>query len=286
MSVEELSARFQPAQILKTDTQTKSIVILGTIDGENAIVTLEKTAFAVSNLGDARLDALVNGIQLINSNDVYFWSLANLVQDLDSSPGAKVNFIYPASETHIKKYATQKYHMVVETAQIYQEVVKPFIDTQKGDRIQWVYNILFKGKESESFVHHETHPQDGFVLLPDMKWDQKTMDALYLVTIINRTDISSVRDINGSHVEFLETLSKKIKKVASVKYPVAADSLRLFVHYQPSYYHFHIHVVNVAHPGLGDGLNVGKAILLDDVIENVKMFPDYYPKKNHVLPAR
>ena len=279
MLIHELAAKFVPTQILKTDTQTKTVVILGAIDGVNAIASLEKTAFAISEVGQATLGRLVDSILLINNNDVYFWSLANLVQDLERNPGVKLNLIYPASETHIRKYGLQKHHMVAETPELYSEVVEPFIATQKGDRIQWVYNILFKGKESESFVHHETDPALGFVLLPDMKWDRKTMDALYLITIVNRTDIASVRDINGSHVDYLQEILAKIRHVVSLTYPVAADQLRLFVHYQPSYYHFHIHVVNVAHPGLGDGLNVGKAILLDDVIENVKLVPDYYQRR-------
>ncbi|OBA23717.1 scavenger mRNA decapping enzyme [Metschnikowia bicuspidata var. bicuspidata NRRL YB-4993] len=279
MKVEELAAKFTPTEVLKTDTQTKSVVILGTVDGENAICSLEKTAFSISEVGDALLSKLVDGIQLINDNDVYLWSMAALVQDLEKSPGAKVNFIHPASETHIRKYRSQAHHWVAETPEVYRKIVRPFIDTQKGDRIQWVYNILFKGKESETFIHHDTDPQDGYVLLPDMKWDRSTLEALYLVTIVNRTDISSVRDIDGSHVDFLMRVRDNIKQVVSEKYLVAEDQLRLFVHYQPSYYHFHIHVVNINHPGLGAGINAGKAILLDDVIDNVRMVYDYYQRR-------
>lgn len=43
----------------------------------------------------------------------------------------------------------------------------------------------------------------------------------------------------------------------------------MFVHYQPSYYHFHIHIVNVKHSGLGDGIAAGKAVLLEDIIEQL-----------------
>ena len=42
---------------------------------------------------------------------------------------------------------------------------------------------------------------------------------------------------------------------------------------------FHVHLVRLSHPGLGDGLNAGKAMLLDDVIENLKLVPDYYKKR-------
>lgn len=48
------------------------------------------------------------------------------------------------------------------------------------------------------------------------------------------------------------------------RYGVAADALRLFVHYPPSYYHFHVHIthINWEEPGL----LAGKAHLLDNVI--------------------
>lgn len=279
LCVTELAAKFRPTQILKSDTQTKSIAILGTINEKLAIVSLEKTAFGISEVEDAALCKVIESVRLINSNDVYFWSMAALVQDLDTVPGAKVNVIYPATETHVRKYRAQRHRLVAETPEMYRDIVRPFVETQKGERIQWVYNILFKGKEAETFVYHDTDPQTGFVLLPDMKWDGQTLGSLYLVSIVNRTDISSVRDVNGSHLEFLLALGEKIRRAASEKYPVSADQLRLFVHYQPSYYHFHVHVVNVAHPGLGDGLNVGKAILLDDVIENVRMAYDYYQRR-------
>lgn len=277
MTLQSLLDQFRLTRILKTDSQTKLLAVLGKINEDDAIVSFEKTAFSVAD--DVDITSLVEQLELIQNNDIYFWSLGTLSQDIKTNPGVKVNLIYPATDSHIRKYASQAHHLVKESQEDYESIVKPFIETQKGERIQWVYNILFHGKESESFVYHEKDAESGFVLLPDMKWDRQTIEAMYLITIVNRTDISSVRDLNGSHVEYLESLRAKIKLVTSEKYGLPGDQLRLFVHYQPSYYHFHIHVVNVSHPGLGDGLNVGKAILLDDVIENIKLVPDYYQKR-------
>lgn len=278
-AIEDLISQFHAERILQSDSQTKTLVVLGTINNINAIVTIEKSAFGIDDVLDFKLDNVVESIKLINNNDIYFWSLANLAQDIQENPGAKVNIIYPATQTHIRKYSRQVFHYVKETADIYHTKVRPFIETQKGERLKWVYNILFHGKEHETFVHHDKDPSNGFVLLPDMKWDHITMDALYLVVIVNRTDISSVRDLNGSHLEFLEALQETVKTITSTKFPVPRDQLRLFIHYQPSYYHLHIHVVHISHVGMGNGLNIGKAILLDDVIENIKLSPDYYQKR-------
>lgn len=276
MEIQELIDKFQTAQVLKSDLTTKSAILLGKIDGENAIVTLEKSPFNFEE-ESVHLSATLESFKLINQNDIYYWSTANLNQA--KAAGAKITVIYPATETHIRKYSEQKYHLIRESPGVYQLKVKPFIETQRGDRIQWVYNILFHGKEAESVLYHDKDPENGFVLLPDMKWDGENMAALYLVAIVNRMDIASVRDLNSSHVAFLEKLQSTIKKITGEKYGLAEDELRIFIHYQPSYYHFHIHVVNVAHAGLGQGINIGKAILLDDVIENIRLVPDYYQKR-------
>lgn len=274
MSLNQLISQFSFTQILNSNPQTKTIILLGNIDSKDAIISIEKAHFVIEN-DSFDVISLVDDLQTINHNDVYFWSKALLKQSFDS-PSAKLNLIYPATETHIRKYSQQPLHYVLETPDIYSQFVVPYIDTMKGDRIKWVYNILFEGKEKETFIYEDNDKTNGFVLLPDMKWDRVNMDALYLCCIVKRTDISSVRDLTGNHVEYLQTIKLKILQVACENYPINADELRLFIHYQPSYYHFHIHAVTVKHSGLGDGINVGKAMLLDDVIENLKLVPNYY----------
>lgn len=278
MSIEQLVKQFQFKKLLNSNPQTKTVVLLGEIDSKDAIISIEKSHFKLDD-DKYSVNDNVSDLKQIQSNDVYYWSAATLVQQLPESPAAKLNLIYPATDTHIRKYSPQIIHFVQETPEMYQNYVIPYIETMKGDRIKWVYNILFEGKESESFVFHDKDPQNGFVLLPDMKWDRISMESFYLCCIVNRKDISSVRDLNGTHVSYLESLRKRILDAAVENYQISKDQIRLFVHYQPSYYHFHIHAVTINHSGLGDGTNVGKAILLDDIIENIKLASDYYQKK-------
>ncbi|KAI5958145.1 hypothetical protein CANMA_004299 [Candida margitis] len=274
-----LIKQFQFERLLKSDTQAKTIALLGRISNEYAIVIIEKSAFNVETLNSHNNTShLIERISTINSNDVYSWGTALLYQDLEQLPAAKINLIYPATETHVRKYTSQKLHYIRETPEMYQKYVVPYIGTMKGDRIQWVYNILFHGKESESVIYHDKS-DEGFVLLPDMKWDNVNLENLYLCCIVNRVDLSSVRDLNGSHAEWLRKVQDKIKTVTNETFGIDPDQLKVFVHYHPSYYHFHLHIVNVHHPGLGDGIAVGKAILLDDIIDNLQLAHDYYEKK-------
>lgn len=49
------------------------------------------------------------------------------------------------------------------------------------------------------------------------------------------------------------------------RYGVREDELRVYVHYQPSYYHLHVHFLHVKYDA-GPGMAVGKAHLLNDII--------------------
>lgn len=41
-----------------------------------------------------------------------------------------------------------------------------------------MYNILAREKEAERVLYRDEDPQNGFVLLPDLKWDQTSMNAM------------------------------------------------------------------------------------------------------------
>lgn len=84
------------------------------------------------------------------------------------SPSAKYSIIYPATETHIRKYAQQKRRMVAETPALYQSVVLPYILGMIGERLRWVHNILDHKAESERILFEDPDPVNGFILLPDL----------------------------------------------------------------------------------------------------------------------
>lgn len=61
-------------------------------------------------------------------------------------------------------------------------------------------------------------------------------------------------------------------------YGLAEDQLRVYVHYQPSYYHFHVHFTHVKYEA--PGTLIGQSHLLDDVIDNISCIdPLYYQRK-------
>lgn len=298
--MDDLLARFEFVRVLDSNPQTKVVSLLGTIDAQHAIVTLEKTHFNTDDHRRTCADAVVQTRE-IAANDIYHWAVALLRQDLAHHPAAKVNVIWPASPVHVRKYAQQALHLVRETPALYTRVVAPWVAEQTGpDRLRWVHNILYEGAEQDRVVYRdfaESAADDGFLVLPDMKWDGVSLDALYLVALVYRDDVRSLRDLRPVHRDWLIALNNRIRAVvpACYNYAVHADELRIFVHYPPSYYHFHIHVVNIRHPGLGDGIAAGRAVLLEDVIESLGFLGErgfmnrtltYVMGENHELWSR
>lgn len=86
--------------------------------------------------------------------------------------------------------------MITETPEMHKHVVEPFIASFPASRTQWyvrpslgdqarltemdgrVRNILDGSSEADRVVYHDPHPEDGFILIPDLKWDLKTVSTL------------------------------------------------------------------------------------------------------------
>ena len=80
--------------------------------------------------------------------------------------------IYPATAKHVAKYESHPMHLVHETPGLYRAVTEPFLEGERFD-IEWVYNILAHKKEAESIVFENPDPEDGFIMVPDYKWNGK-----------------------------------------------------------------------------------------------------------------
>lgn len=125
-------------------------------------------------------------------------------------------------------------------------------------------------------LYRDTSVDYGYVLLPDMKWDLTTISSLYLVAIASSPNIRSLRDLRKSHLGMLRSIRREARRVVKDKWELGYGTLRMYVHYQPSYYHFHVHIVNVDYQGLL-GMTVGQAHLLDDIISLLELDPDDGP---------
>lgn len=94
-----------------------------------------------------------------------------------------------------------------------------------------VENILTGLSEREKVLVSNS----DFVILPDMKWDLKTLSSLYLVAIAQDRSIRSLRDLRKQHIGLLQNIRKEAENIVAKKWGLGKGSLRMYIHYQPSY---------------------------------------------------
>ncbi|KAJ3026679.1 UNVERIFIED_CONTAM: hypothetical protein HDU68_005265 [Siphonaria sp. JEL0065] len=213
---------------------------------------------------------------VIAENDIYYRYLSRF------SSTHKIQFIHPCTVTHIRKYMSVPLLKVEESKETYVLKVKPWIDSNPASRTAWIDKIVKKEAEVEDVLHFEEAADgkgDGFIVVPDSKWDRTTVANLYLLVIANNgARLKSLRDLRGQDIGFLENIKQVVESLMFEKYRLEKSGLRLFVHYQPSYYHFHVHVVNAQMEATG-GMAAGQAHLLEDIIDNIKLDGEYYARR-------
>ncbi|XP_064424820.1 m7GpppX diphosphatase isoform X2 [Latimeria chalumnae] len=255
-----------------------SMVGEGCGEGKDAVIILEKTPFQVENLPELLNKNTDLNLQI--SNDIYStYHLypPPLLNDI------KTTVIYPATEKHIRKYLRQELYLIQESGEDYKNITLPYIESQSFS-IQWVYNILDKKAEADRIVYENPDPENGFILIPDFKWNQKQLDDLYLIAICHRRGVKSLRDLTADHLTLLKNILQEGQEAILNRYGVLGSQLRVYFHYQPSYYHLHIHFTGLSYDAPGSG--VERAHLLSDVIENLQSDAQYYQKRTLTFALR
>lgn len=258
------------------DQSDRRISLLGHIDGKQGILIAERAAFATESLEVLKaFHSSISQVRNLGDNDIYKWYMANSsppsTSDANSPPDLKINLIWPCTAQHIRKYSAQTVRMVTETPQIYKDYIRPYMQQKREEgRLNWVFNILEGRTEQEDVILRDkgTNPdEDGFLMLPDLNWDRKTISSMHLLALVERRDIWSLRDLKRKHIPWLKYLRQRIMDATVKTYAgqIEADQLKMYVHYQPTYYHFHVHIVNVMLEA-GSTQAVGKAFGLENII--------------------
>lgn len=261
---------FSVTRVLNENSEKKTIFVEGRFanDPSPAVVVMEKMPFTQ----DLLPQLFSSSSQLVKEfkNDIY--GKYECLPDPKVN-SLKVNVIHPATDKHIEKYLSSPLHIVNETAAYYQTITLPFIQSEKFT-LDWVYNILAHRKEAERIVYEDPDPETGFILLPDFKWSCKQIDDLYLIAIVHAKNIKSLRDLNQRHLPLLKKLWNKGTKAIEAKYGVHHSQIRAYIHYQPSYYHLHVHFTHLMYNA--PGINAEKSHLLPTIIRNIERQPDFY----------
>lgn len=239
-------------------------------DDESAVIILEKKPFTMADI--EHIFSAETTVKQTLRNDVYGTYDCRIKPEYNE---VKATVIHPATKKHVDKYRRRPTFVVRETADDYVRITLPYIEERTQLSLQWVENILEHKTESDRIVFEDPDPEDGFVLLPDMKWNRERIEDLYLVAICHRRGIRSLRDLRADqHLPLLRNIRNKGLSAIQEKYGIGEHELRIFVHYQPSYYHLHVHFTHVR----GDGamMSAERCHPLDAVLGNLELVADYY----------
>lgn len=261
------------------DQAGRRTTLYGSIDDKPALLSLERAPFPDSKEYLSGVANSLAKLKNLGANDIYNWYMAQSGVSSTGSDGdffadLKINLIYPCTETHVKKYSKQGVRFVTETPEVYREKVKPLMQAKReAGRLNWVFNILDGKSEVEDVIYRTEGwggNDEGFLLLMDLNWDRKTLDAMHLLALVERRDLWSLRDLKKKHISWLRHMKEHLIEAALQQYPVIErDQLKLYVHYQPTYYHLHIHIVHVALEA-GATQATGKAVGLESIIETLE----------------
>lgn len=200
-----------------------------------------------------------------------------------------VELISPASERQVQRaMPAPSTALVEETPELYHAVTRPFIEgIVSGGSLDWITNIIEGRKEKERLLLD----RDEFILNVDTKWrshpdcnsvpreqwhKHESTEDLYCLAILKGKGLSSLRDLTVEHVPVLRSIQMEGLLAIKRVYGVPLDQIRAFVHYQPQFYHFHVHFTRL-HNEIG--CQVERGHLLADIIQNLEMDPDYYSKR-------
>jgi m7GpppX diphosphatase len=178
-----------------------------------------------------------------------------------------LNLIYPATLQDIAKFSKQKFHYFLEDSKIYKEIVRPYVDLLGG--VTWIENIFNKKSKEEVLIDDET-----FVLCPNPKWDKNVVEELNCLAIAKDSTLKSIRDVKD--FKYLERIQHETLNYIEKNFNVKSNKIIGYIHYLPTFWHFHIHFCSISSPTFGGDRSIGKAILLNDIIQNLKWKSDYY----------
>jgi hypothetical protein len=161
------------------------------------------------------------------------------------------------------------YIMHSETIDMYDKFVKPMVQCPN-----WIRRID-DGNANGEVILTETN---DYYLLPDFKWDRKVKN-MYLLLIFKDPQLGSIRDLEGRHLPLLERVYREVIKFVLDNYGLPSSKIRCFFHYMPSAWRLHLHIQHVsANAALGAGTQCARARTIGDVMNNIRLMPDYYQK--------
>lgn len=157
-------------------------------------------------------------------------------------------------------------------AETYDDYLSTIDNYDIPDKKQWVYNILDGTAEQDKVVHRD----DRLVIVKDYKWNGESSTDMHLLVFPIDRSLRTIRDLTASHLDLLKYIRQMVTQVINDLYGLEGDMLKLYIHYAPSTYHFHVHVAPIMNTDTASSVEYSHD--LNMVIRNIELIGDYYQK--------
>lgn len=200
--------------------------------------------------------------EIIHQNDIYTTYLLTMPVQLKLIKIGPIKY---------KPFEETKKLLQMETYEQYLKIK----DQLSLSNNQWIYNILEGKSEQENVIARNKE----MVLVHSLKWiNKKEIEQLCCLALLQRKDITSLRDLTGEHIELLENIVETSLSKIYRLYAVPSEKIKVFIHYRPSVWHLHIHFVHMdANYDKFFSCATGSH-MINNIIFNLKMDTDYYKK--------
>jgi len=196
-----------------------------------------------------------NSKKLILENDIYKQYEINIL--------VKSHYIFPPISS------TKRKIMIDETYDDY----KQFIQNYDKNKDKWIYNIIDKISEQENIIFRD----DKYIFIPTFTWD-KSINNLHILGFPIDKSLRSLRDLIQKDIIMLKEIKKIGLNIIYKNYGLTDNELKIYIHYNPSTYHLHIHFVNITYVSVCSSVEYSH--LLDTIIFNLELDNYYYQKIN------
>lgn len=205
-------------------------------------------------LEDVFNDLVQGDLEIIQENDIY------RTYAIKSKQIFNIRMIYPAEESHIKKYLSK--------LKFKKESYSEYLDIE-FKTIPWIENII-NGTSSEKIYYSD----DDFSLIANYKWNRSSSEDLQLLLIFKDRRLRTIRDLDSENILIK---ARNVIKREIESFGLSYSDIIVFFHYPPTYNQLHLHIENI-NMGTTSASSVGRAKLLEDVIYSLSVDPEYFKR--------
>ena len=155
------------------------------------------------------------------------------------------------------------------TSETYEQYISKLNSLDKL-KSKWIYNIIDGKSEQEKIIYVD----EKFILMPTYFWNEEDLCKMHLLAIVKNTKLKSLRDLRAHDVPLLEHILAISKNIIKNKYNIEQNVLKIYIHYPPSAWLFHIHFEMMINTETTSSVEYSHE--MSQVIFNLKLCSEYY----------